>query len=131
MKLSDAIRMNGMMAEQGFGYRSLNSSTAPCALGGALQSIGRQRLDSLDGNCEEVRNAWPWADIPGRAHCPVIECGAGHTEISNIVWHLNDSHRWTRTQIADWVALQEDSFLQTEVSGQETHPTEVCASTNS
>jgi hypothetical protein len=104
MKLSEAILMNGMTKPQGFGGESLSSLDAPCALGGALQSVGYQLVGrlSVDANYSAVGELWPWTRK--EALCPV--CDEARMNIS-IIWHLNDHHRWTRAQIAEWVATVE------------------------
>lgn len=113
MKLSEAIRLGGMMKPQGRGSESLVSLDAPCALGGALQAIGKQ-----DEGCKAMKENWPFTCQP--AKCP---CGVNHSRelqtwigrllfpawdsISDIIVVLNDDHGWTRNQIADWVETVE------------------------
>jgi hypothetical protein len=103
MKLSEAIRMNGMMKPQGFGGISIADPDAPCALGGALQSVGRQLPFVSEPNYNFVRDIWPFLDE--ERDCP--ECGYTGHPMYVIIYHLNDVHRWTRAQIADWVELHE------------------------
>jgi hypothetical protein len=105
MKLSEAMRMNGMMKPQGFGSPSIFSPDAPCALGGALQIIGRQIENDAVSCLGAVREAWPWSDS-ARFACPAGDTCCPDTG-RNIVWHLNDQHRWTRQQIAGWVETVE------------------------
>jgi hypothetical protein len=118
MKLSEAIRMNGMMKPQGSGSLSMYSADAPCALGGALQSIGKQHVatkvidpfDScspeFDRNYWEVAEAWPWSVRHIHDHCPVSVCSCNYSDAASLIYHLNDTHRWTRQQIADWVSVE-------------------------
>ena len=103
MKLSEAIRMNGMMKPQGFGADSLYSLDAPCALGGALQSIGTPAKNQTDYS--PVKVAWPWVKEP-EFSCPIAKGCSPRTPLQ-MIWHLNDTHRWTRSQIADWVETVE------------------------
>lgn len=112
MRLSEAIRMNGMMKPQGFGAYSFYSVDQPCALGGALQSIGEKQ----DYGLLRV-----WAVTTFITPCPACSNPEGRTlvreelrrispsSVLDIVWHLNDGHRYTRSQIADWVATVEPS----------------------
>jgi hypothetical protein len=106
VKLSEAIRMNGMMKPQGFGGDSIASFKAPCALGGALQSVGRQLINRAYG-LSAVAEEWPWTSVytNERFSCPACGLSAFSygTLARNIIWHLNDQHHWTRQQIADWV----------------------------
>jgi hypothetical protein len=113
MKLSEAIRMNGMMKPQGFGNKGFTSVDAPCALGGALQSIGRQRTDHPDYGA--AREAWPWIDNFNGARdnkCPVPTCLHVDYPLA-MIYHLNDTHKLTRAQIADWVELHEPQTAET------------------
>jgi hypothetical protein len=106
MRLSEAIRMNGMMKPQGFGGDSIASLDAPCALGGALQSIGKQP-ELREFGFSRVTEAWPWSERQ-RAYCPACQDAAAQaTLVRNVIWQLNDRHHWTRSQIADYVELIE------------------------
>jgi hypothetical protein len=104
MKLSEAIRMNGMMKPQGFGDQSIASLDAPCAIGGALQSIGIQDPRGASNNYGLATFAWPW--LNRKLDCPFCNVFKGHRIVS-VLYHLNDNHRWTRSQIADWVETVE------------------------
>jgi hypothetical protein len=114
MKLSEAIRMNGMMKPQGFGPWSMTSLSAPCALGGALQILGRQCTEETGPNYFALNEQWEWL-LPNQ-ECPIPDCNYGKTPQSNtnatcVIFHLNDDHRWTRQQIADWVETIEPAEL--------------------
>jgi hypothetical protein len=105
MKLSHAILMNGMMKPQGFGFRSIHSMDAPCAIGGALQAVGIDTSkECLVYNAFE--KIWPWVN-KNEASCPVCNAASGLIKPYQIIFHLNDTHEWTRTQIAEWVASVE------------------------
>lgn len=103
MKLSDAIRLGSMLKPQGFG--GLRDHVGTCALGAAEDAVGM---------------IW-WVKFGSHpalmATCPA--CGDATTYDSNLntVAHLNDDHRWTREQIADWVATIEpaDAPAQAEI----------------
>jgi hypothetical protein len=101
MKLSDAIRMNGMMRPQGFGGDSISSFEDPCAIGGALQSIGEQVKDNFECYAR-FKRAWPI--VRTHSFCPA--CRDERT-IEHCIWHINDALCWTRAKIADWVATVE------------------------
>ena len=117
LKLSDAIMLNGMTKKQGFGDKSVYSVDAPCAIGGALQAIGKQPRKSWSVNHYHVFTLeWPWVGRDSK--CPA--CLVPQT-VRDTIWHLNDTHRWTRQQIAEWVAHVEpqepgtviDSLIET------------------
>ncbi len=96
MKLSEAIRLGAMLKPQGFGQYRANDAT--CAVGAAM-----------DGAGDSAFVAWQELERFLDNRCPVCLClvltetGRGR----NILPHLNDDHRWTREQIADWVATIE------------------------
>ena len=101
MKLSEAIRMNGMMKPQGFGAESYLSLEAPCVLGGALQMIGK-----LPHSRDYSLPITVWEFLMNRAKCPACSC-ARRINVLGVLTHLNDWHKWTRSQIADWVETVE------------------------
>jgi hypothetical protein len=107
MKLSEAIRMNGMMKPQGRGAPSIGDPNAPCVIGGALQVVGKQVVAIEEAqrvnNYGVLRTLWMWLDQPRQ--CPA--CNARTYDAVNVLYHLNDDHLWTRQQIADWVASVE------------------------
>jgi hypothetical protein len=94
MKLSEAIRLGAMMMPQAF--RTLLSDDGACALGAALLAVGARPEEAV----RSALNRWPWASTVS-ADCP--RCGRSRT-VFRVVTHLNDRHRWTREQIAEWVA---------------------------
>lgn len=66
------------------------------------------------GNASDLGNMAPelkkmLPDLKTRVHCPAktanpASCpGNYHDEVFVIIQHVNDSHRWTREQIADWL----------------------------
>jgi hypothetical protein len=110
MKLSEAIRLNGMTKPQGVGGASLSSLSAPCAIGGALQSIGRQLTDGfVQDNYSRFKKAWSWTKRDGR--CPAC---SSPQPIFAVIYHLNDIHRWNREQIAAWVETVEPQDEQAD-----------------
>ena len=94
MKLSEAILLGAMMSPQAF--RALFRADGACALGAALLAVGAPQEPAL----RSVRNRWPWA-VTVSANCP--RCGRS-CPVFGVITHLNDNHRWTRAQIAGWVA---------------------------
>ena len=101
MKLSEAIRLGSTMKPQGFGLG--RSEDVACALDAAYLAQGVAAPDSLN---------WPAEWLPvcqKRVPCPV--CGFRKSGplplVSVIAICLNDTHRWTRERIADWVEVLE------------------------
>lgn len=127
MTFSDAIRLGAMMKPQAFGgltaVRSIGllglreEVIGTCALGAAFDAAGCPNVPMADGESAgtptrgadkpTTKTLVPpdWAHLflsvgcPVASPCPVMAHGVMHS----IVAHLNDDHRWTREQIADWV----------------------------
>lgn len=100
MRLSEAIRFGAMLTPQAFEMLADNNG-GTCAFGAALYAIGRLDDDTQDAT---LFKEWPVLNVIDRK-CPwcAMKCADG----AHVVTHLNDAHRLTREQIADWVASQE------------------------
>ena len=99
MKLSEAIRLGSMLKPQGFG--TFRDEEGTCALGAALDACGALEEHQL-GRMVRLHSLFPLLNDINGLSCPVCEdVGEGHDE--NTIPHLNDEHRWTREQIADWI----------------------------
>jgi hypothetical protein len=108
LKLSEAIRLGSMLHPQCFGNMSESEPdetgrpvwVATCALGAAMEA-----------GCFETLHL---AEMINNHPCPV--CGPnlrcldadGHRSLT-VIAHLNDTHRWTREAIADWVQTVEEA----------------------
>ena len=101
MRLSEAIRLGAMMTSQAF--QALFTNDGACALGAALLAIGAAPDQAL----HSALNRWPWA-FTVSANCP--SCGRSRC-VFEVITHLNDAHRWTREQIARWIAGIEPTDL--------------------
>lgn len=106
MKLSEAIRLEGMTLEQSVGESS-DVTRSACALQGAALMVGRSAMRWG----QSIKAEWPWTSMV-RPGCPV--CGAHGPSGLGIIIHLNDEHCWTRNQIADWVETIEPDEGQRE-----------------
>ena len=95
MQFSEAIMLGSFDKPQCFGFFH-NALGGSCALGAAHDAVGAP--DGL-GRDEE---RWPVLRIGDS--CPV--CGVWD-QLVHLVPHLNDTHRWSREKIADWVATKE------------------------
>ncbi len=99
MRLSEAIRLGATMKPQGFG-QAFTPDGGSCALGAALDAIGVPQGYPFNIWPEMIKEILFWQDCP--------ECGRAGAEIRlSMPAHLNDTHRWTRERIADFVELHE------------------------
>jgi hypothetical protein len=121
MKLSDAILLGSTMKTQGFGALLADDKT--CAMGAAYDAIGI--LDEvLEGRNFAERMAVIGPHFPAIASrsqiydCPVDLCPTCRCTIGAIATHINDLHRWTREQIAEWITTVEPQDEQAEICGQ-------------
>ena len=112
MKLSEAIRLGAMLSPQG--YDGDVDGETRCALAAACDAVGIKGIpgrsysrDRLVVNYREVEKRFPITS--NLTTCPCHECNVSGKRmiIVTIVWHLNDFHRRTREQIADWVETVE------------------------
>lgn len=118
MRLSEAIRLGATMKPQAFDdFYDDSSHEASCALGAAADAIG-MTIGTDDG--DEIE--WPdeWMRVfraTNRGRCP-----ACNKKLINLdpIPHLNDDHRWTREQIADWIELNFEIPTPSETVVEET-----------
>ncbi len=98
IKLSEAIRLGSMLGPQCYGkyMRPGIKENATCAMGAAMMALGLSFVD--------MSEVFP--QLPQTVIHPVSgkECWLRNTIVS-----LNDSYRWTREAIADWVATVEEA----------------------
>lgn len=112
MKLSEAILLGSISTKQGFGPRAIFiESPEKCAFGAALVAINEEYSYSK-GSCGRVYahilQLWPWLGREidkdhGSSPIPIVN----NEIILNVIWRLNDTYRWPRPRIAQWVAEQE------------------------
>jgi hypothetical protein len=101
MKLSEAIRLGAMLRpQQAFYVQFDEGENATCALGAAAEAAGILDLSVPNGYSGKAPEAWRPL-VMTRSACPA--CGLRATRVDNQIIHLNNYHRWTREQIADWV----------------------------
>lgn len=104
MKLSEAIRLGAMLKKQVVGSDGTHGS---CALRAATDALGlhdsvRSGLLDYSGLIER------FSELLQHVHCP--GCAALEDQLIVTIFHLNDSHRWTREKIADFVETVERSL---------------------
>jgi hypothetical protein len=79
---------------------------ATCALGSALWAAGKIDDNDDPDNDDYVYDDEVFPALKLRADCPVAVCGwdcCSCRPLDELIPHLNDEHRWTREQIADFV----------------------------
>lgn len=133
MKFSDAIRLGSSLVPQcfdriftyGSGEQPPAEPTHACAIGAAMLALGFK--DEQFGQ-DHIGQRWPWTDA-NVVPCTLKEVPAVHPDsrfsyyplakwtvcrnlfsVGQYVAHLNDCHRWTREQIAEWVETQERKY---------------------
>ena len=97
MKLSEAIRLGSLLRPQSF-WRLWDGKTS-CALGAAYEAAGL--LPKLPDE-HALYAIFPLLRL--RRRCP--DCSY-LDRVKNVVTHLNDQHKFTREQIAEWVTTVE------------------------
>lgn len=104
MRLSEAIRLGSMMKPQGFGTGAVFATVeASCALGAAADAAGIMEMRYAG-----AVDKWPFLSAVDQ--CPAC---SERTRRVDLTWHLNDVHRWSREQIADWVQTVEARLPET------------------
>lgn len=94
MRLSEAIRLGAMLKPQHFGSLRSDDGVATCALGAAEEASG-ERWQVWYGQHPACLQD---TACPACTYVPRFDLNQEPT-----IAHLNDTHRWTREQIADWV----------------------------
>ncbi len=106
-KLSELIREGAKKRPQGFNsfftkpYRA--KKVHSCALGAALEAAsgGLFGYERFNGDWKILQKK-TGVDFGITAFCPVKNCGL-KVYLERTITHLNDSHKWTREAIADWL----------------------------
>jgi len=102
--LSSAIRAGSALGPQAFGeWRDDNGAT--CALGAAAAAeLGAEYEGGIN-----LGEFWPYGDT-ARTFCPKGCFPYSNVHVFGLVVHLNDAHKWTREQIADWLESEEEKL---------------------
>lgn len=98
MKLSEAI-LEGCKRYPRQEYKRLYYEDAACVVGAALAGINKA---TASYTLATARMAQMWPDFMERNLVPCPGCGIPASTYSLLV-HLNDSHRWSRENIAQWL----------------------------
>src|SRR5690349_7347751 len=123
-RLSEAIRLGSMLNPQGFealrsAPKGIRVATPTCSLGAAFEAIGcPSHLERAEPGARTFRGTVvggervtafdmpaEWQRLLNQAViCPACQHRA---ILGQMIPHLNDQHRWTRTRIAGLVQLIE------------------------
>lgn len=116
MKLSEAIRLGAMLKPQAFNGTVTADGT--CALAAAAEALGiAPVLLNVDTGEYVVSYGALSAAFPSlETHEVALPCkpceytveSEGTRPLQSAIFHLNDSHKWSRERIADWVQTIED-----------------------
>jgi hypothetical protein len=124
MKLSDAIRLGSKLAEQGFANLKFGGKT--CAIGAALDGIeydfGGRDCDYHEDNIrgylfaiEQFPELGNLVWLP-EDYCRYLLTGK-RVSLYDAILDLNDHHKWTREQVADWIdSLTEKKEAELQMS---------------
>lgn len=108
---SAAIRDGAKLREQGRG--SLFRSDTTCAIGAGLEAIGGEELLEVALKATDFYAGRLFPYLETESKCPEAECTDESSvcdSLTNLIWHLNDYHYWTREQIADWLDAKEEKL---------------------
>lgn len=102
---SEAIREGAKLHPQGF--KKFYEDGRTCAFGAGMQAVASDELFAHFSICYDT---YPYlnADDVTRS-CPG-GCGLFLDTLAVAIFHLNDDHRWSREQIADWLSEEEEKL---------------------
>lgn len=75
-----------------------------CAIEAGLKVLGKRATRNY---MDHVRDFFPYLDTAS-ACCP--RCDIAEDSLIALLWHLNDIHRLSFGQIADWLELEEEQL---------------------
>lgn len=117
MTSKEAIREGAKLHPQTFGWLSRDGGM--CALGSGLYTLGfREPADPLeifDAINHTLNASYPYMIDHRKVFCPngnILTCHGEdeHWCLRELVLHLNDTHKWTREAIADWLETEEEKL---------------------
>jgi hypothetical protein len=106
--LSEAIRLGtALRPNQAFNVLfDPADPTATCALGAASEAVGILDVTQRNSYVGKAPKSWRWTSTRWGVLYSCPSCW-WRAEGQDIIIHLNNDHRWTRLQIADWVEVCE------------------------
>lgn len=115
MKLSEAMLLGSVGSKQGFGPQLVSKNGGLCAIAAALQGVGLDVHSDEDVLNVKFMELFPIESV--LVLCPVCKSDE-YIIVGDVIWHLNDYHRWPRPQIAAWVAQLEQMYDRQEDGAQ-------------
>jgi len=114
---SEAIREGAALRPQAFGVLRDGKGTAnisTCAYAAGYEAITGEVFWSEDQLYLAVASLFPYMDLDA-PRCPSEACEERlvadiEWDMGDLVIHLNDTHEWTREQIADWLEAEEEKL---------------------
>lgn len=102
---SEAIREGAKLGRQTFDRYGGPYGSA-CAIGAGLRASG---VPATQGFAFRVlTHFYGYMRTPRTVSCPT--CLLSDPSLQDAVMHLNDYHRWTREEIADWLETEEEKI---------------------
>ena len=96
MKLSEAIILGSVSTTQRFDNQSVNKEQGLCVIQTALHAIGSFHPPYI---YDDLWDIWPWVTKEEVIH-PIT---GQLSSITRIMYTLNDTYKWPRPKIAEWV----------------------------
>lgn len=121
LTFSDAMLAGAKLRPQAFGRTFKDGAT--CARSAAIEAL-TGRID-LDGSMQTAIMARLYPYMKTEVDCPA---GDHSDQARYLIPHLNDYHRWTREQIAEWLRTIEEAHgyvLLTETEKSEVEQAEL------
>jgi hypothetical protein len=110
---SEAIREGAKLRPQAFDVLFGNQAT--CAVGAGLEAMGCEMKEGYGMlNSDVALDTFKYLKA-AQVECPVANniCGdhvRQQRALIDVIFDLNDVHRWTREMIADWVETEEEKL---------------------
>lgn len=106
MRLSQAIRL-GIKEIPAQAFKAYKDEDGGgCALFTALVGACLTSKDKRYAGMSYGKLCWTFPDVGMVANCPETNCDMSPMEVYILITHLNDSHVWTREQIASWLEVE-------------------------
>jgi hypothetical protein len=114
--LSDAILDGARLRPQDHGCPSMGDETKSCAVIAALEAVtGSIESARFTYFSRKIDSLFPVLEVVAESPCKCQTSRGYSNKVSGIIFHLNDDHKWTRKQIAAFVATVEERLGLCEI----------------